>query len=173
MGWLDQLVKYGAKFNIHKWEADGRQFNLDTDLYWQWRTEGGGRGAWPPGASLGGGAELSRARGDPPRVIFFFVFCFFCLSIFEIDAGFTKRGGRRSKHWPPGAGDPRDATAYWIRNEKTPIWQVGFFHLRAFTLSDRRKCYPCLTNSSVKARDIFFQMRPHQRMTIAAARPLT
>ena len=170
MGWLDQLVKYGAKFHIHKWEADGRQFNLDTDLYWQWRT-GGGQGGMAPGRKPW---RESRAFKGPisPGDFFFFFFLSayrFSKSMQDLPNG----GGRRSKHWPPGAGDPRDATAYWIRNEKTPIWQVGFFHLRAFTLSDRRKCYPCLTNSSVKARDIFFQMRPHQRMTIAAARPLT
>ena len=55
------------------------------------------------------------------KLFFFFFFCFsflflFCLSIFSpgVDAGFTKRGGgggRRCKHWPPGAGDPRYATA--------------------------------------------------------------
>ena len=104
---------------------------------------GGGRGGHGPraqalegapaqlvGANFNGanamGPELSRA---PISLGVFFVmkFLFFLGgggAIFPTgaDAGFTKTGGgRRSKHWPPGAGDPRDATVLRIgeRNWKT------------------------------------------------------
>ena len=30
--------------------------------------------------------------------------------------GGAKGGGRRCKHWPPGAGDPRYATGSWLSN---------------------------------------------------------
>ena len=64
------------------------------------------------------GPELSRAPISLGLYFFvlktfFFLFFFFFLRVDFFapgaDAGFTKRG-RRSKHWPPGAGDPRYAT---------------------------------------------------------------
>ena len=83
----------------------------------QWRSEGGGGGrrAWPRAQALileGAPAQLVGANFKKkirPRPFFFF----FCLSIFPpgADAGiYQTGGGRRSKHWPPGAGDPRYAT---------------------------------------------------------------
>ena len=73
------------------------------------------------------GPELSRAPISLGLYLFvlktFFLFFLFFLLVdffFSLvdffppgaDAGFTKRGGggRRSKHWPPGAGDPCYAT---------------------------------------------------------------
>ena len=91
----------------------------------QWRSEGGQGGHGPRAQALEGapaqlvgvnfnganamGPELSRA---PISLGVFFVLktsppprsgC----RIYQTGGG---GGGRRSKHWPPGAGDPRDAT---------------------------------------------------------------
>ena len=68
------------------------------------------------------GPELSRAPISLGLYFFvlktFFFLVWFCFVFLLVDffppgadAGFTKRGGgRRSKHWHPGAGDPRYAT---------------------------------------------------------------
>ena len=76
----------------------------------QWRAEGGGRGAWPPGASLGGGAGPAY-RGESPKTFFFFSPLVDFISQEEM---LIMGGGRRCKHWPPGAGDPRYATVIII-----------------------------------------------------------
>ena len=62
------------------------------------------------------GPALSRApRSLCLRGVFLFIcllknfgFCFFACRFFPQGPG---GGGRRCKHWPPGAGDPRYATA--------------------------------------------------------------
>ena len=94
---------------------------------------GGGRGAWPPGASLGGGARPAcRAYSCKKKIRPRQISKVTSLQSAVADAGFTKRGrgalrahpeprrrqpcrpmrqggggGRRCNHWPPGAGDPR------------------------------------------------------------------
>ena len=74
-----------------------------------------------------------------------FFFFFFFSSIFFLLVDFFPRGGcriyqtgggRRSKHWPPGAGDPRDATAWracFCRRpppplgRRSPCWGPGVY----------------------------------------------
>ena len=56
----------------------------------------------------------------------FFLFFLACRFFFHgADAGFTKRGGRRCKHWPPGAGDPRYATATAIEYRAAGVLNQG------------------------------------------------